>query len=325
MQFFTTGTNNKLQANSFSPSDLSSYSQLWSQSASGSALKVQTVTGPNDPTNPTGEPSLDVQSITALNPLAANQFELTASNGQDYWWAAGFVSRTNIAQVVSISYGIDESVFLLTDPRYANAKQDGILYSQYLAATNNLVSTCTHQCHYAAVARLLLVSACLTHLCCCCCFCVLWPCVLRSSWSALLQTLLPPGSVAMHPRSAAARVMSYCRAPHLCCRCCVGWPVYWVVDWCARYDDTGVEWRRRCTGLGQRQSPQRRTMQLLQQPVGRVRPQRTRRRICPFDSRMHSHHITSNSATHTTACHLLTTLLQPLVIPTAVSPPSVRM
>ena len=137
VQFFTLA-GSKYQANSFSPSDLTSYSQMWSHSASGSALKVQTVTGPNDASNPTDEPSLDVQSITALNPVAANQFELTALRGQQYWWAAGFVSRTNVAQVVSISYGIDEAVFLL--PRYGNQVQDGLRLADYLAATNNLVS-----------------------------------------------------------------------------------------------------------------------------------------------------------------------------------------
>ena len=140
VQFFTTGDNRGgTEANSFSPSDLSSYSRLWSQSGSGSALKVQTVTGPNDASNPTDEPSLDVQSITSLNPVAANQFELTANGGQQFWWAAGFVSRENIAQVVSISYGTDESVFV--SPAYANRRLDNTLLGRYLSATNDLVST----------------------------------------------------------------------------------------------------------------------------------------------------------------------------------------
>ena len=141
VQFYTSN-GRSLEANSFSPSDLSSYSQLWSQSSSSSALKVQTVTGANDASNPTDEPSLDVQSITPLSPTAANQFELVPSGRQQYWWAAGFVSRTNIAQVVSISYGIDESAFLLAySPRDS---QDNIALLNYLAATNNLVSATTH-------------------------------------------------------------------------------------------------------------------------------------------------------------------------------------
>jgi len=166
VQFFT-GTSpddDNLQPNSFSPSDLTSYSQLWSQSASGSALKVQTVLGPNNASDPTGEPSLDVQSMTALNPLAANQFELV--DGDDsfvFTWAAGFVSRTNIAQVVSISYGQDESEFLRSVP--SNDTQEGILVSQYLAATNNLVSTLQPRCHQAVSpcthAPLLLLVPCL--------------------------------------------------------------------------------------------------------------------------------------------------------------------
>ena len=172
VQFYTSDSNNNLEANSFSPSDLKSYSQMWSQSTSGTALKVQTVTGPNDPSNPTGEPSLDVQSITALNPVAANQFELTANGGQEYWWAAGFVSRINISQVVSISYGIDESVFLL--PTYANARQDGIPYYQYMAATNNLVSTSPWPTHCASKSpRFLLFCAALTAVFVLCCWCVL--------------------------------------------------------------------------------------------------------------------------------------------------------
>lgn len=177
VQFFTSPDSKTTEANSFSPSDLTSYSQLWSQSASGSALKVQTVSGPNDPSNPTDEPSLDVQSITALNPVAANQFELTADGGQQYWWASGFVSRTNIAQVVSISYGIDESIFLVT--AFANENQDGILLSKYLAATNNLVSpigrshtdTALHRC---AVCTQLTFR---TVVCCFCCrMCVVSSC-----------------------------------------------------------------------------------------------------------------------------------------------------
>ena len=148
VQFYTAGANNKLQANSFSPADLRSYSQLWSQSSSGSALQVQTVTGPNDANAPTDEPTLDVQSITALNPLAANQFELTPGGGHHYGWAACFVSRDNISQLVSISYGIDESVFLL--PAYANQPIDnlngfrGLTLSTYLEATNNLVRHTAH-------------------------------------------------------------------------------------------------------------------------------------------------------------------------------------
>ena len=144
IQFWTQDQNGNSVANSFSSGDVSSYSQLWSASGNTGAIQVGPVRGPNQPSDPQDEPSLDTQSLGSMNPTSAQSFELVSSiDVQQYGWASSFVGRANIPQVVSISYGLAEAIFL-TD---GSSTLDGISYANYLDSTNNLFmksDTLTH-------------------------------------------------------------------------------------------------------------------------------------------------------------------------------------
>jgi hypothetical protein len=134
LQFWTEDANGNPQPNSMAPNDLALYSRLWSQSSNRQALRVNSINGPNNATYPTTEPSLDVQSMTSFNPLASQNFELTPDlDTFAYGWASSFVSRTNIPQVVSISYGVDEAIYASYGSGY---EDDGLDFTVYLDRTN---------------------------------------------------------------------------------------------------------------------------------------------------------------------------------------------
>ena len=133
LQFWTTDDSGKAVANSFSPSDISAWARIWSNQANPSAFSISPISGPNTPSNPQAEPSLDTQSLATMSPTSAQSFELTSSiSVQVFGWATAFTPRPSIPQVVSISYGLPEAVFLTG----AQATLDGISYSTYLDRAN---------------------------------------------------------------------------------------------------------------------------------------------------------------------------------------------
>jgi len=134
VQFYTSDGNGGTVQNSYSPADLAIYSRLWSNSQSTSTLVVDyNVGGPNDASNPTSEPSLDIQSITAWNPRASAYHENQEQpSNQMFAWSTNFLARSTLPQIASISYGIAEVIYITG----GTARVDGIPATTYLDRTN---------------------------------------------------------------------------------------------------------------------------------------------------------------------------------------------
>jgi len=78
------------------------------------AIKVTPITknhtvGPNDPSDPQLESTLDIEAASSLNDAAEAWFWLESGNGWLYQFVNHFFTTTDVPNVVSISYGWSES------------------------------------------------------------------------------------------------------------------------------------------------------------------------------------------------------------------------
>jgi len=68
-------------------------------------VSASQIYGPNDPTSPGDESSLDIQVMAGINPTAQNWFWLESGDNWLYSWTLDFLNATTYPQLVSISYG----------------------------------------------------------------------------------------------------------------------------------------------------------------------------------------------------------------------------
>jgi len=93
----------EFQGQSFSPDDLANF-------ATGTNIKIaplnaSTIIGPNDPSGPQVEATLDIQMVAAVNTEATNWFWLEQGQGWLYQFVQHFAATKDVPQVSSISYG----------------------------------------------------------------------------------------------------------------------------------------------------------------------------------------------------------------------------
>jgi len=120
----------EFQGQNFAPSDLSSWgSQIGVKLPVVSAAHT---VGPNDPTNPQIESTLDIEVSTGINAASVPWFWL--GNGNDWLLPTftAFYAATTIPQVISISYGWSESDQCDIDPSECN----GINSQTYVSRVN---------------------------------------------------------------------------------------------------------------------------------------------------------------------------------------------
>jgi len=91
------------EGQSFDPKDLAAF-------ATSVGIKVPAVpkahiVGPNDPTQPGDEASLDIQFIGGVNPSGQNWFWIEGGTAWLYGFAVHFLNTTTVPDIISISYG----------------------------------------------------------------------------------------------------------------------------------------------------------------------------------------------------------------------------
>jgi len=120
----------EFQGQNFDPSDLSNWgAQIGEKLPVVSAAHT---VGPNDPTNPQIESTLDIEVATGINPASVPWFWL--GNGNDWLLPTftAFYQATTVPQAISVSYGWSESDQCDIDPSECN----GIDSEQYVARVN---------------------------------------------------------------------------------------------------------------------------------------------------------------------------------------------
>jgi tripeptidyl-peptidase-1 len=93
----------EFQGQCFAPADLANYAT--SIDVKIPAVPAANIVGPNDPTQPQTESTLDIEFIASVNNEATNWFWLESGNGWLYQFGTHFFSTAEVPQVVSISYG----------------------------------------------------------------------------------------------------------------------------------------------------------------------------------------------------------------------------
>jgi len=122
----------EFQAENFAPADSDSF-------GTGVNEKIQDVPanqiiGPNDPTNPQIEASLDIEMTQSINLGASQWFWLENGNGWLYQFGVHMVGTTDIPQVASISYGWWEGDQCTIDPD--ECQQLGVDSTGYVKLVN---------------------------------------------------------------------------------------------------------------------------------------------------------------------------------------------
>jgi len=87
----------------FAPSDLAAFGQGLNLNIA--PVPANQIIGPNDPTNPGVESTLDIEMVAGVNLGASNWFWLEGGNGWLYTFAVHFFGTASVPQVNSISYG----------------------------------------------------------------------------------------------------------------------------------------------------------------------------------------------------------------------------
>jgi len=91
------------EGQSFDPKDLSAYGT--SVGIKIPAVPKAHIIGPNDPSQPGDESSLDIQFIGGVNPSGQNWFWIEGGTAWLYGFAVHFMNTTSVPDVISISYG----------------------------------------------------------------------------------------------------------------------------------------------------------------------------------------------------------------------------
>lgn len=93
----------EFQGQNFAPSDLTAFGQGVAENVQ--AVPADQIIGPNDPTSPQTESTLDIEMVAGVNLGASNWFWLEQGNGWLYQFGVHFFSTADVPQVNSISYG----------------------------------------------------------------------------------------------------------------------------------------------------------------------------------------------------------------------------
>jgi tripeptidyl-peptidase-1 len=109
----------EFQGQCFAPADLAAYAS--SIDVQIPAVPAANIVGPNDPTQPQTESTLDIEFIASVNNEATNWFWLETGNGWLYQFGTHFFNTTEVPQVVSISYGWYEGDQCTISPDECNA------------------------------------------------------------------------------------------------------------------------------------------------------------------------------------------------------------
>jgi len=122
----------EFQGQNFAPSDSDAYAQQVGITIVD--VPANQTVGPNDPTNPQTEATLDIQMVQTVNTEASPWFWLESGNGWLYQFGTHFFSTQDVPQVNSISYGWWEGDQCTIDPDECQAL--GIDSEGYTNAVN---------------------------------------------------------------------------------------------------------------------------------------------------------------------------------------------
>ena len=157
----------------FSPADLSIYSYLQSSTQNRSFLSVPAghlLGNANNPSQPGGEESLDIQAILSLNPQATPYYVLDGSGGDWYSFALWFQSfpNTQLPQTLSFSWvGTEVDYSCSADPSGCNGQIDGVVASTWFArVSTEYMKVRPPHCQHCTVSCLLTCCTLLLLTCC---------------------------------------------------------------------------------------------------------------------------------------------------------------
>jgi len=120
---------------SYSPDDLQGFGKQLGVNHLDMPSKNHII-GPNDPTMPGDESTLDIQWIAATGIGATNWFWLEAGTSWLYGFAVHFVNTDDVPLVISISYGWSEAEQCVDGIAGGECKQLGVNTTEYVARVN---------------------------------------------------------------------------------------------------------------------------------------------------------------------------------------------